>query len=60
MTVAPAYCVGRTESVGGEALVSGEGSGQWGELRSLGRESVVSRLGIEPRTHRLRVCCSAN
>ncbi len=23
-------------------------------------ESVVSRLGIEPRTRRLRVCCSAN
>jgi len=21
---------------------------------------VVSRLGIEPRTRRLRVCCSAN
>ncbi len=23
-------------------------------------EKVVSRLGIEPRTRRLRVCCSAN
>ena len=23
-------------------------------------ESLVSRLGIEPRTRRLRVCCSAN
>ena len=23
-------------------------------------EIVVSRLGIEPRTRRLRVCCSAN
>ena len=27
------------------------------EVMSLG---VVSRLGIEPRTRRLRVCCSAN
>jgi hypothetical protein len=23
-------------------------------------EKVVSRLGVEPRTRRLRVCCSAN
>jgi integrase len=32
---------------------SGQNSGQ-------NEEEVVSRLGIEPRTRRLRVCCSAN
>ena len=29
-------------------------------LREKGERRLVSRLGIEPRTRRLRVCCSAN
>jgi hypothetical protein len=32
---------------------SGQNSGQ-------NQENVVSRVGIEPTTRRLRVCCSAN
>jgi hypothetical protein len=42
-----------TEKVEAEHTAEGENSGQ-------NEEKVVSRLGIEPRTRRLRVCCSAS
>ncbi len=44
------------------ALLAGEGAGAGPGLARLaeGSSEVVSRRGIEPRTRRLRVCCSAN
>ncbi len=43
-----------------DALLAPEKEKNSGQNSGQTSEEVVSRLGIEPRTRRLRVCCSAN
>ena len=50
----------RTSAAHSEEAVTEMPKGESAELLDPEGESLVSPLGVEPRTNRLRVCCSAN